>query len=290
MHSRSQNFLQLLSAVSGNKGMRTNTHTRALAVYLIALSLFALTLSLLAEDTHWPLRIRGSVELHTEYNNGNLIVGFQPGRGPAGNGLQPGEASWLDRGFRPSEPHRLQQTISEDEATQLVTYLGNPDNYVTFYTALGGDGYFAVFSSEPYLQGQQTPAEPGRFIWKSSLNAPRSVSYEQGRPVRIEGGTKIIGGGRVVEHEHWAQKTEQRVEKENHHAEGRVHQAGGKEHVAVHMPHENEHIRKSGGGGHQVSLVKAVHRPLVRPVNRSVVKPAVAKANHQGGNPPKKKK
>src|SRR5260370_16654551 len=113
MHSRSQTFLQLLSAVSGNKGMRTNTHTRALADYLMALSLFALTLSLLAEDTHWPLRIRGSVELHTEYNNGNLIVGFQPGRGPADNGLQPGEASWLDRGFRPSEPHRLQQTISE---------------------------------------------------------------------------------------------------------------------------------------------------------------------------------
>src|SRR5260370_21666355 len=55
MHSRSQNFLQLLSAVSGNKGMRTNTHTRALAVYLIALSLCALTLSLLAEDTHSPV-------------------------------------------------------------------------------------------------------------------------------------------------------------------------------------------------------------------------------------------
>jgi tetratricopeptide (TPR) repeat protein len=93
--------------------------------YLTALTLFALSVPLLADDPHWPLRIRGSSDLQAEYNNGNLIVSFQPGSGPANSGLQPGEASWLDRGFRPTEPHQLQQAISEDEATQLVTYLGS---------------------------------------------------------------------------------------------------------------------------------------------------------------------
>jgi hypothetical protein len=185
---------------------------------LTALILFGLSVPLLADDPHWPLRIRGSSDLQTEYDNGNLTVSFQPGSGPADSGLQPGEASWLDRGFRPAEPHQLQQTISEDEATQLVTYLSSPDNYVTFYTAPGGDGYFGVFGSEPYTQGQQTSSEPRRFTWDSSVNAGRSISGGEDRPVVIEGGdngggTAVIGGGpRVFEHGHWVPKSARHVE------------------------------------------------------------------------------
>jgi hypothetical protein len=265
--------------------------SKTLLAYLTALTLCGLSVPLLADDPHWPLRIRGSNDLQTEYNVGNLIVSFQPGSGPADSGLQPGEASWLDRGFRPTEPHQLQEAISEDQATQLVTYLNSPDNYVTFYTAPGGDGYFGVFSSEPYIQGQKAPSEPRRFTWDSSVNARRAGSGGQGGPVVIDrGGTTVIGGGpRVFEHGHWVPKNvrhgdvvaEHHLEKEQHHGENKVHETGGKQHVALQKVHEKEHLVR--GGGHQVSLVKPIGKPLVRP--------AVAKVNnHPAHNPPKKKK
>ena len=265
----------------------SNTHL----AYLTVLTLFGLSVPLLADDPHWPLRIRGSIDLQAEYNNGNLIVSFQAGSGPADSGLEPGEASWLDRGFRPTEPHQLQQAISEDEATQLVTYLSSPDNSVTFYTAPGGDGYFGVFSSAPYTQGQQTPSEPRRFTWDSSVNAGRTVSGGQGAPLVTDGGgTTVVGGGsRVFEHGHWVQKNahhgdtvaEHHLEKEQHHGENKVHETGGKQHVAQQKVHEKEHLVR--GGGHQVSLVKPINKPLVRPA-------AVKVNNHPANNPPKKKK
>jgi hypothetical protein len=254
--------------------------------YLTALTLFGLSMPVLADDPHWPLRIRGSADLQSEYNNGNLVVSFQAGTGPADSGLQPGQASWLDRGFRPTEPHQLQQTISEEEAAQLVTYLSTPDNYVTFYTAPGGDGYFGVFSSEPYTQGQPTPSEPRRFTWNASVNAGRAG---QGGTVVIDSGNPgVIGGGpRVFEHGHWVPKneghgvaaTQHHLEKEHHHGETKARETGAKQHVAS---QKMEHAVRTGGG-HQVSLVKAVHQPLVRTTTPKV-------NNHPVNNGPKKKK
>lgn len=285
--ARTRSFLEPFGRNSGNQSMQSIINKSQIA-YLTALTLFSMAVPLLADDTHWPLRVRGSGDLQNEYNNGSLIVSFQPGTGPADGGLQPGEASWLDRGFRPTEPHQLQQTISEDEATQLVTYLSSPDNYVTFYTAPGGDGYFGVFSSEPYVQGQQTPSEPRRFTWDSSVNAGRGASG-QGGPVIINGGTTVTGGGpRVFEHGHWVPKNEHRgvavtehhLEKEQHHGETKVHETGGKQHVAVQRTHEKQHLVRTGG--HQVSLVRSVNKPLVRSAPRV--------NNHPANNPPKKKK
>jgi hypothetical protein len=274
--------------------MRIRTNAKSYAA-LIAFTWLSLSVFLLADDIHWPLRIRGSSDLATEYNAGNLIISFQPGNGPADSGLQPGEASWLDRGFRPTEPHQLQQTISEDEATELVTYLTSSDNYVTFYTAPGGDGYFGVFSSEPYTQGQQTPSAPRKFVWDRSVNAGRSGSDGQGGPVVSDagGGNTVVGGGpRVFEHGHWVPKTahhgevagEHHLQKEEHHGETKGHEAGNKEHVAVQKNHEKEHLVRTGGhpAGHQVSLVHPVKQPLVRP--------AVNKVNTHPANNPKKKK
>ena len=286
--------------------MRTRKNNQTLTC-LAALITFSLSLSAWADETHWPLRLRGSSDLQTEYDNGNLIVSFQPASGPANSGLQPGEASWLDRGFRPTEPHQLQQAISEDEATQLVTYLSNPDNYVTFYTASGGDGYFGVFGSEPYTQGQQIPSTPRRFTWNSSVNVGRPISGGEGRPVIIEGddnggGTAVIGGGpRVFEHGHWVPKgarhieghgqvvAERHLEREQHHSQNKIRETGVRQHVALQKGHGNERLVR--GGGHQVSLVKSVNRPLVKPVNRPLVRPAAAKANRPVvHNQPKKKK
>jgi hypothetical protein len=288
--------LKLFHSRSGNLGMRICTNAKSCAA-LAAFTLFSLSVSLLADDTHWPLRVRGSNDLGNEYNNGTLTISFQPGGGPADNGLQPGQASWLDRGFRPAEPHQLQQTISEDEATVLITYLSSPDNYVTFYTAPGSDGYFGVFSSEPYTQGQQTSNEPRKFIWDRSVNVGRGDAGGQDGPVVIDagGGNSVAGGGpRVFEHGHWVQKDahhgeaagEHYLEKEQHHGEAKVHETGGKEHAGVQKKHENQHVVRTGGhpggGGHQVSLVHPVKKPLV--------KPAVAKVNAHPANNPKKKK
>ena len=84
-------------------------------------ALFTATTTLSAMgQTNFPLRLRGSSGITAAYTDGNLIIEFQPGTSPAGNGLQPGQGSWLDRGLRPTEPHLLKQPVSEDQAKAIV--------------------------------------------------------------------------------------------------------------------------------------------------------------------------
>jgi hypothetical protein len=49
------------------------------------------------------------------YSTGETLlnVRFKPGTKPAGQGLNPGECSWLDRGMRAGEPAQLCQSVKD---------------------------------------------------------------------------------------------------------------------------------------------------------------------------------
>ncbi|MDD4975793.1 MAG: hypothetical protein PHY93_15655 [Bacteriovorax sp.] len=75
--------------------------------------LFLLTITLPAFATqYYPLNCRGGAPASMGFQifpNGQnqLFVGFKGGTKPSSQGLAPGECSWSDRGFRPSEPTNL---------------------------------------------------------------------------------------------------------------------------------------------------------------------------------------
>jgi len=48
----------------------------------------------------FPLRVRGGNTLATRFENGTLVVAFKFANRPASAGLEPGQGSWLDRGWR----------------------------------------------------------------------------------------------------------------------------------------------------------------------------------------------
>ena len=68
----------------------------------------------------YPLVCRGGDSLTIGIAPGERNIGFVFTRGtkPAGEGLAPGECSWVDRGMSTNEPDRLSQHV-EDSSTSL---------------------------------------------------------------------------------------------------------------------------------------------------------------------------
>jgi hypothetical protein len=239
--------------------------------------LLAIGLSLpAAAQTNYPIRIRGSSQLETNYSNGSLVIVFQPGAGPAGNGLQPGEGSWLDRGFRPAEPHVLQQTISEDQAKAIADYLNGPEHYATFYCVNSDQGFFVASDSQPFLVGPRPNGSSGPLVWASVLNL-------HGSPGSSGAGVAVISGNRDG-----AGQIKVPDGKE-HHEEGKDHHEGDKgdkdRHGRERDGHDKDH--HGGSGNHSVALVKPQAKPLVKQRNSGPPKSAPKTAPHPT---PKKKK
>jgi hypothetical protein len=234
--------------------------------------LLAIGLSLpAAAQTNYPLRIRGSSQLETNYSNGSLVIVFQPGAGPASNGLQPGEGSWLDRGVRPAEPHVLQQTISEDQAKAIAEYLSGPEHYATFYCVNSDQGFFVANDSQPFLLGPRPSGSSGPLVWASVLH---------GSPGSSGGGVAVISGDR-----NGAGQIKVPDEKD-HHEEGKDRHEGDKDkHGREKDGHDKDH--HGGSGNHVVALVKPQARPLVKQKNSGPPKSTPKTAPHPT---PKKKK
>jgi hypothetical protein len=57
----------------------------------------------------FPLQCRGGGQVNMVYDSDakTVFVRFRPAPGPAGNGLAPGQCSWLDRAFRSGEPWQI---------------------------------------------------------------------------------------------------------------------------------------------------------------------------------------
>jgi outer membrane protein OmpA-like peptidoglycan-associated protein len=74
-----------------------------------------------------------------------LVVSFKPGLLPAGQGLEPGEGSWLDRGMRPNEATRIEGDVAKNLAVQVVQSLGkDPNAYWSFWIYNTNEGYFQM--------------------------------------------------------------------------------------------------------------------------------------------------
>ena len=106
----------------------------------------------------YPLVCRGAPSLKQERDTGSY-VGFRFTRGtkPAGEGLAPGECSWMDRGMRADEPDKLYQDFEGVEfppgKQPWFVEFHSPDKYWTFQvsTQLSKSWgiHLAATSSEP---------------------------------------------------------------------------------------------------------------------------------------------
>jgi hypothetical protein len=86
----------------------------------------------LAAPPDFPIWCRG-VQGMASTNGKNLIIDFRPASGPAGNGLEPGQCSWLDRSLRPNEPMRIvSEEFAPATARQIAGIINNGQTW-TFW-------------------------------------------------------------------------------------------------------------------------------------------------------------
>jgi len=115
----------------------------------------------------YPLVCRGGESLTIGIAPGERNIGFIFTRGtkPAGEGLAPGECSWVDRGMYPNEPDRLSQHV-EDSSTSLkvggelspenkwLDELHSSEKYWTFQVHNNGNGQLIVTGARPGRPGE----------------------------------------------------------------------------------------------------------------------------------------
>src|SRR5438552_4440362 len=103
---------------------------------LIGVGMMALIVSLFSGSSaartpeDYPLVCRGGGSLVIGIVSGERNIGFTFVRGtkPAGEGLAPGECSWMDRGMYPNEPDRVSQHIEEGSESLKVGGSLAPEN------------------------------------------------------------------------------------------------------------------------------------------------------------------
>lgn len=204
-------------------------------------------------QTNYPLRLRGSSGITAAYTDGNLIIEFQPGTSAAGDGLQPGQGSWLDRGLRPTEPHLLKQAVSEEQARVIADYLRSETHFATFYCFNTNQGYFEVGNCAPFIPESASSNDPGVSVLNWHGEAVSSGSISSGNAVVVSSGDTRNGDkankGRDDRKDH-------RDDHKDHREVAKKGHDDGKEH------HDKDHHAGTGGSG--IALVKAHPKPLVR--------------------------
>ncbi|MDQ2938274.1 MAG: hypothetical protein M3R67_12330 [Acidobacteriota bacterium] len=140
-----------------------------------------LTLQIFSDSTaartieDYPLMCRGGGTLVTGIAPGERNIGFSFTRGskPAGEGLAPGECSWMDRGMYTNEPDRLSQHV-EDTSDSLKVggtlapenrwyeELHSSDSYWTFMVSNNGRGQLIATSARPNRDRGFAPSSTAR--------------------------------------------------------------------------------------------------------------------------------
>jgi len=118
----------------------------------------------------YPLVCRGGGSLVIGIAPGERNIGFVFTRGtkPAGQGLAPGECSWVDRGMYPSEPDRVSQHVEEGSESLKVggklapenrwfEELHSADKYWTFMVSNNGRGQLIASSARPNQEMNVSP-------------------------------------------------------------------------------------------------------------------------------------
>jgi hypothetical protein len=139
-------------------------------------AVFCLTLQLSSGITsarpveNYPLVCRGSESLVIGIAPGERNIGFVFTRGtkPAGEGLAPGECSWVDRGMYAAEPDRVSQHVDDGSeslkaggtlAPENLWYeeLHSSSNYWTFMVANNGRGQLIAAEARPNRDREIAP-------------------------------------------------------------------------------------------------------------------------------------
>jgi hypothetical protein len=156
----------------------------------------------------YPLVCRGG---------GGLVVGIAPGERnigfifvhgtkPAGEGLAPGECSWVDRGMYTNEPDSLSQHVEEGSESLKVggtlaaenrwyEELHSADNYWTFMVSNNGRGQLIATSARPNNKKDvsptaRVPSVIGQIL-KRDLPTARTVVDETPELIILNGPTEM---------------------------------------------------------------------------------------------------
>ena len=145
----------------------------------------------------YPLVCRGAPSLKQERDTGSY-VGFRFTRGtkPAGEGLAPGECSWMDRGMRADEPDKLYQDFEGVEfppgKQPWFVEFHSPDKYWTFQVSTQLSKYWglhlAATSSEPLDFSAIEKARGFTVIDRARVVSDLEVSY----PLVCRGGESLV--------------------------------------------------------------------------------------------------
>lgn len=100
----------------------------------------------IAQTPDFPLRCRGASGVASS-NGNNLVIDFSPSGGPAGQGLQPGQCSWLDRALRPGEPTRVVDARFSASEAQKEAQDMNGGGVRTFWVFNAGEFLHATASA-----------------------------------------------------------------------------------------------------------------------------------------------
>jgi hypothetical protein len=102
-----------------------------------------------AEPAGYQLVVRGGENIHPQIkrvssDRVDLIVDFKFGTKPVGDGLSPGQGSWMDRGMRPGEPTRLIYRTTRANAEKIAGGLRSERVKWAFWCNNTGKGYMNV--------------------------------------------------------------------------------------------------------------------------------------------------
>ena len=136
----------------------------------LALAIFQSSSASNVTPEDYPLVCRGGGSLVTGIAPGEGNIGFSFTRGtkPAGDGLAPGECSWVDRGMYPNEPDRVSQHLEAGSESLKVggtlapenrwyEELHSADNYWTFMVSNNGRGQLIASSARPNNKKDVSP-------------------------------------------------------------------------------------------------------------------------------------
>jgi hypothetical protein len=189
----------------------------------------------------------------------NLIVEFQPGTSRAGNGLQPGQGSWLDRGLAPTEPHVLKQTVSPDQAKAIADYLRTETHFATFFCYNTNQGFFQVGNFAQFIPESVSPYNPAG----PGVNRDGDKNSSDGGPsgnVAVMLSSNTIAGGSASK---GRDGKDHREDRKDHRDDGKEHhEVANKGHDEGEENHEKDH--HTGTSSHGIALVKAHPSPLVK--------------------------
>ena len=140
----------------------------------------------------YPLVCRGAASL--KIDNGKSLAwyaGFTFTRGtkPAGEGLAPGECSWMDRGMRDDEPDKLYENVEGQEfppgKKPWFLEINSPDKYWTFQVSTQLSKYLGKHLAV-------TSASPFEFTVKDTARVPSDLEVRPpGYPLVCRGGPSL---------------------------------------------------------------------------------------------------